>query len=277
MARDDTPAWTVEGAELSLVAQRVEIPLFSAGAPAAEGGSVPPRVGAPELKGELELRPVRDLALREILSHAESGRATVRLPLPARTFKVGPFSLEIPAGTQAVIELEVERAAIVRESVRGTLEPPIALPLGISFRGLYLDDAGCIIADIASFPDVNLSKLSERVPRIPGTLDELLSLLFDREERPEGEEAREGFDATGLQVSARDVVPRAEVFHLGDAGDVLVGEDTRLDVDFAEDELSVRGRLDMRRATLHGAGFYVDGVRGEGTLTFRVHGLGGVR
>lgn len=280
MARDlpsASESASVRGAELRFSASEVEIPLDEVSRRMKGNGTARlerPALSTPRVEGELELKPVRDLALREILSHAESGRATVRLPLPARSFKVGPFSAEIQDGTEAVIELCVHGATILREQTHGTLDPPIALPLGLSFRGLYLDESGAIIADIAGFPDINLSKLIDRVPYIPGTLEELLSVIFDGER---GEGSSSGLDLSGLRVEARDVVPRAEVFHLGNAGELLVGPETRLDVDFARDELSLRGRVEIVDATLEGAGFQVRGLSGTGTLSWSLSGLSGER
>lgn len=264
----------VRGAELSFFAERIDIPLAAlketVNAKGAGVGLEGLEIQTPKLEGVLEIAAVRELALKEILRHADSGRARVRLKLPARTFRVGPLAMELREGTEAIIDLDVRRAEILRESTKGTIEPPISLPLGMTFRGLYLNDDGDVIADIAGFPDLNLSQLTTKVPRIPGTLDELIALLFD--ERPStGEEP--AFDASGLVVEARDVVPRAEAFHLGDAGVLMLGPETRLDVDYSAGELAVRGRVQLLDAHLRGVGFAVEGLAGQGTLTWQLDGL----
>lgn len=264
----------IHGAELSFFAERIDIPLSALADTVRAVGSNEAldslSIEAPKVSDELEIAAVRELALKEILHHAESGRARVRLKLPARNFRVGPLSFELREGTEAIIDLDVRHAEIRRETTRGTIEPPIALPLGMTFRGLYLSDEGDVLADIAGFPDLNLSQLTTKVPRIPATLDELLALLFDDRVETGDEPA---FDPNDLVVEARDVVPRAEAFSLGDAGMLVLGPETRLDVDYATSGLSVRGRVQLLDAHLRGNGFALEGLAGEGTLTWRLDGL----
>lgn len=266
----------LRGAELSFFAERVDIPLARIGASMATGGGAKlerPEIGTPRVSDELEIGAVRELALKEILRHADSGRARVRLKLPARSFRVGPLSIELREGTEAIIDLEVKHAQILRETTKGTLEPPISLPLGMTFRGLYLSDDGDVIADIANFPDVNLSQLTSRVPRIPATLDDVLALVFEERPPARDDDAASSFDASGLFVEARDVVPRAEAFHLGDAGEIVLGPDTRLDVDFSAEGLAVRGRVQVLDAHVRGVGFAVFGLAATGTVSWQLEGL----
>ncbi len=264
----------LHGAELSFFAERVDIPLAGLSASVGGDGSARlerPDIVTPQVSDELEIAAVRELALKELLRHADSGRARVRLKLSARSFRVGPLAIELREGTEAIIDLEVKDAAILRETTKGTLEPPISLPLGMTFRGLYLNDDGDVIADIAGFPDVNLSQLTTRVPRIPATLDELIALVFEDRPPREGDDDG-GFDASGLLVEARDVIPRLEPLHLGDAGELLLGPDTRLDVDFAVSGLAVRGRVQVLQAHVRGVGFDVEGLAANGSVSLQLDG-----
>ncbi|MFZ9888397.1 MAG: hypothetical protein ACO3JL_12920, partial [Myxococcota bacterium] len=265
----------IRGAEVRLRADEIRVSLEQLrgrlpdeGLPALERPTIVP----PKLHDEFALGQVRRLALRELLRHADSGRARVRVPLPPKSLRVGPLSVELKEGTEAIIDLEVKGAQILRGATKGMLEPPIELPLGMSFRGLYVNEHGEIIGDIAGFPDLNLSQLSARVPRIPATLDEVLELLPEQEGNgatmPEGNGAQ-----MALRVEARDVVPRAEPFSLGEAGEVVFGPDTRLDVDFTPDGLTVRGRVEVLDATLLGVGFSLVGLAMRGTFAAQLQGL----
>ncbi len=261
--------------------------------PERESRLRPPRIGAPKLEDEFELKPMRDIAVREMLAHANSGTARVHLPLSPALIKKGPFKIEIPAEAEAIIDLSVVDGRIKRgkEHTKGNIEPDIGLPLGLKVRGIYLDeDDGSIIADIAKFPDINLSWLNVAKLRIPATLDGLLAMLFDRAERAaSASEARAktlddelsveteeeerppslAVELGGLRVEARSVTPRDEEVALGPLGALTLGPQTRLDVDYSAEALVVRGTVDINGANLSGAGFSVRGLEalGEGTAT----------
>lgn len=277
---------SVRDVQLTLRAGRVDIPLqaLKARLPAGPSRLRPPRFDAPTVSGELELRPMREIAVRELLSHARGGTARVHLPLAGATLKKGPFSIEIPDRAAAVIDFVVENGRILRDKdrTRGTIEPDISLPLGLKFRGIYLDDDGSIIADIAKFPNINLSWLNVARLRIPETLDALLKMLFRDPDEPEPQKRAEtaGGDPDrktlqvqmeGLIVEARGVLPRSEPLVLGELGAVELGPETRLDVDYSRDELSISGQFDVPRADLSGAGFSVAGLRatGRGIVTLQ--------
>ena len=216
---------------------------------------------------------MRRLALRELIRQANSGRVQVTIPLPRSKLSLGPLSLDLTGGHAAVIELEVEGARVLRKKTKGTIDPPISLPLGLTFAGLYLNEHGEVIADISSFPDVNLSRWSAQVPQIPATLDRVLDLLFPEEEKeaPEATETSEApgssedaLDLSGLVVVAHDVRPRcAEPLSLG-VGQVMLAEDTCIDVEYGPSGLVIRGRAAVKDAHLEGQGFNLHGVSAQG-------------
>jgi hypothetical protein len=268
---------SVGGVKMTLQAGHVHLPLQALKERMATDGAAlrPPRIGAPKVADEFELKPIRDIALRELLSHATHGTARVHLPLVATKLKKGLFTIEIPEEAEAVIELEVEDGIIIRDKkrTRGDIVPDISLPLGLKFRGIYLDDDGSIIADIARFPNLNLSWLNVAKLRIPATLEELMAMLFGDEiagePSAEPEPKKDGtsvpVDLSRLRVEARDIVPRPDGLPLGQAGVLQLGPDTRLDVDYTEDALELGGHVDISRADLTGAGFAVRGLSANGT------------
>ncbi|RMH42965.1 MAG: hypothetical protein D6689_06465 [Deltaproteobacteria bacterium] len=279
---------TVRGIKLRLEIGAAEIPLAPLRRRAAtengDSGLRAPRIAPPTVTDEFELRPIRDIALREILSHADGGKVRVHLPLEPRTVKKGPIAIRIPEGARVVIDLRVEGGRILRDRdhTRGDIVPDLELPLGLKVRGVYLDEAdGSLIADIAHFPNVNLSWLSIARLRIPGTLDGLLALLFPDHDRADDAGAaarastapRDADDAAApalpvrlaeLRVEARDVVPRDRELSLGQAGRIALGARTRLDIDYSKDALEIGGDIEIDDADIAGAGFSLRGLRAFG-------------
>ncbi len=278
----------LRNAELSFRAGLIEVPLeplVSRGS-SGEGSRdlVAPKIAAPDLADSLEMEPVRQLALRELIRQADSGKVRVAIPLPKQKLSVGPVSLDLTAGHAAVIELEVDTARVLRKKTRGTIEPPIRMPLGLSFQGLYLNDYGEVIADIANFPDINLSRWSDQVPQIPSTLDQVLDLLFP--EKPPAEEAPppaeekadkpEPIDLSGLTVEARAVQPRCvEPLDLGEVGLVMLGKETKIDVEYSRTALIIRGHAHLERSHIAGRGFSLEGVSAAGDGEWRLFGEDG--
>lgn len=275
---------SVSGVRLALGATRLRFPLEAMKRRRRDtdvSGLRPPRIGAPRVSDELELKPIRDIALREIISHADSGTARVYLPLVGTKIRKGLFSIEIPDGAQAVIDVVVQNGRILRdrEHTKGDIVPDISLPLGLKFRGVFLDDDGSLIADIARFPNINLSWLNVAKLRVPETLDGLLDILFrDRETEADddlssSDPGDDGDDNSGasvpvqlrhLRVEARDVEPRERPLALGEAGEISLGAETRLDIDVSEDALEIGGHVDIPNAELSGAGFSVRGLTASG-------------
>ena len=246
--------------------------------------STPGELEMPELKSGFSLRPIRKLALRELLSHAASGKVRIVLPLPQRSISAGPVTLDLRAGHQAVIELEVEDTCVIRDPqrTRGTIEPAIPLPLGATFRGLYLDKEGHVIADIENFFDLNLTRWVGQVPKIPANLDELWAALEGDGAPAESSSGRASqpptLDLSELRVEAREVQARAQSpLSLGEAGEVLLGAETRLDIDYTQNELWVRGRVVLPAATLKGEGFTAEGLAGQAEISWRLSGEQGER
>lgn len=240
---------------------------------------VPPTIVAPDLGASLQLMPVRSLALRELIEQASSGHVRVVLPLPREKLGKGPFKIDLGAGHEAIIELEVEDNAIVRDQVHGSIEPAVDLPLGTSFQGLYLDDSGDIIASIDNFIDINLTRWSGRVPRIPPDLDTLLSMVFDRPRSEDtGDADKKKLDLSGLRVFASNVRPHGtRVLEIGGIGRVRLGQSTLLDIEYSAERLAVRGRAELVDAFIEGSGFALHGVRGTCQLAFELVGPRGAR
>jgi hypothetical protein len=268
---------TLSGAQLAFKAERVDVPLgklVQHGLQAKGGESLaPPKVRAPQIDAEtFSLNPVRALALKEIIRHAASGRARISLPFPLKEIDAKVTTVQVPEETRLEIDVVLEDAAIVQSETVGRVEPPLPLPLGLEVRGAYLDDAGDVLVDITGLPDINLSKRG-LVPRIPPNLDELLHTLFP-EEGDEGGEQDDGLalDTTKIEVEAWDLIPREETFHLGSAGEVLVGADTRLDLVFAHERLIARGKIVLQDARLHGTTFDLAGIKGVAELELALLG-----
>jgi hypothetical protein len=243
----------------------------------SESPFIPPRIGPPTVADEFELRPIRDIAVRELISHANSGTARVFLPLIPTTLKKGPFSIEIPPGSKVVFDFVVEDGRILRdrEQTKGAFEPPIELPLGLKFRGIYVDDEGRVFADIAKFPNIRLSWLNVSSMRVPPTLDGLLDLLFkpkeDEEATDNSDEASIRIDVEGIEVEAHSVEPRDLELELGPMGHLSTGPGTTLEVEYSSDAISIWGPVEVVDAELSGAGFSIHRLRASGSA------LGAVR
>lgn len=296
---------TLRQVDLGFKVASVEIPLttFVKRGEGSNKGPSSPAFVPPEVGDSLELLPRRDLALRELLSHANSGHARLFLPLPRRELKGGPITIDLTGGHEMIFDLEVVDTQVLRDKTHGTIEPPIPLPLWTSFKGIYLNSRGAVIADIDKFVDINLSLWSDSVPRIPTSLDEVLDLLFadagksddeaeeveqederDEEARSDdaqgeqeasGEDEGTGVDWSKLRVEARGVTSRAaRPLELGRAGQLVLAKGTRLDVDYSKVDLWVRGRGVVEAAGFEGKGFVLRGISGEGEFSWRLLGEG---
>jgi len=259
----------VTGLQLSVKIGTLEIPLTES--EGSESQFRPPRIGPPKVADEFELRPIRDIAVRELVSRANSGTARVHLPLIPTTLKKGPFSIDIPKGSKIVFDVVIEDGRILRdrELTKGAFEPPIKLPLGLKFRGIYLDDDGSVIADIAKFPDIKLSWLNTSELRVPPTLDGLLDLIYAPKESAEEDDGSDAtsirIDMAGISVEAHSIEPRDIVLELGPMGQLSTGPGTLLDVEYSSDALTISGPIEIVDAELSGAGFSIRGLRASGS------------
>jgi hypothetical protein len=244
---------TLDSAALELQAKNVAVSI-----PEPKEARTTPAIA---LEPGRDKRPFRSLALEEILHRARAGVATVHLPLHPQTFKKGPLSVTIPESTEAVIDLAVNEGVIDRVSTRGRIEPPLKLPLGLAFNGLRLNGDGELIADVDNFPDFNLSRVALGGLALPHTLDELLGLIFRREETPSSGPAP--IDTSKIRVDAHVVRPKLERFVLDGLNDLTPGEGTILDVDYAPDRLQISGHLVLDDCNATYAGVTVSDVRGE--------------
>jgi hypothetical protein len=276
---------TLRNAELSFRAGHIDVPLepLVGKRKRTEGRDLKaPSFAAPELGKSFAMEPVREVALRELIRQADSGRVRVTLPLPKQKFSVGPVSLDLTAGHAAVIELEVDTARVLRKKTKGTIQPAVRMPLGLKFQGLYLNEHGEVIADIENFPDINLTRLSDQVPQIPSTLDQMLDLLFPEKKpaKPSGGEPKKGesLDLSGMTIEARSVQPRCiEPLDLGQTGRVMLGKTTQLDVEYSQTALVIRGRAHIEKAQLAGRGFVFEGVTASGDGEWRLVGRDGAK
>jgi hypothetical protein len=231
-----------------------------------------PSVSVDVPKDELELPPLGELTLREIISHADDGRAVIRLPIFPTTIKLGPLSAEIVDGTVVLIELEIKDGLILRDKTRGTVEPPIKLPLGTSLKGIYLSDSGDVVADIDNFPNVNVSLFALKGKKIPERLKDVLAMIFPDtppgQEKP-AEEAAPGpvqFDVDHLTVEAFDVQPNDDPFVLGEGVRAVLGPDTLLHITYEKTKLGLAGKAQIADGKILGDGFHLDGLKGDCNL-----------
>ncbi|MDP2343360.1 MAG: hypothetical protein Q8O67_20550 [Deltaproteobacteria bacterium] len=213
------------------------------------------------------------LSLRELLGAADSGNATVRIPLVPQTIKIGPLGVELEAGSRIVLDLVVSAGGIIeRTKTKGRLEPGLKLPLGVVVQGVYVDPAGNIVADVERFPDVNLSMLALHGLRLPESLNEVLALIFESK-KPADDPAHPQpalIDLAGIEVEATDVVARAGPIALG-AGVVLSsGEKTRLDISWAGRQLRIAGVVDVVSADVRQPAVELTGVSGQARVEFSV-------
>lgn len=233
-------------------------------------------VAVPAARESLVLEPMRTVAMREILEVADQGEVRVFLPLNPQRIAFGPIAVEIVAGTEVVVDLVVRPGGLIardRESTRVDLVPPIRLPLGTSLKGAYLEPDGTLKVDITNFPDLNLSRLALRGLRIPATLDEVLSMVFDREAKGEPKETSDEkkpgpVDFAALRVEARRVRARRRRVEVGAQSFLLLGPGTLLDIDYGPGELGIRGRVEVLDSLVMGKGFAFERIAGTAEVAW---------
>jgi|GEM_PF-1648867 len=215
---------TLKGASLAFEAGRVDVQLpqlLEAFEPQTTESAGPglkvPSIAVPEVSDDdIPLDALGELALKEILSHARSGTAQVRLPLLPVTFKKGPFSFTLPDDAVVVIDLVVEEGHIIKDATKGRIEPPLQLPLGVKVQGVYLDDDGSLIAALSGFVDLNLSFLALSGLKVPPTLKEVIDrALGDEDTRVFKRDDVDSVDETASGPKDIDATPPA----LPDDGD----------------------------------------------------------
>ena len=254
--------------DLTALAARTGLTKKIAGAQSA--APPPPPVSMPGLAAVAV--QTGELSLRDLIGAADSGNATVRIPLLPQTIKIGPLSVELEAGSRIVLDLVVSPGGIIeRSQTRGRLEPGLKLPLGVVVQGVYVDPAGNIVADVDHFPDVNLSLLALRGLRLPESLAQVLALIFDAPQRKEEPATQQGFlDVDGIEVEATGVVARAGPIPLG-AGVVLSsGEKTRLDIAWVARRLRISGVVDVVSADVTQPAVVLTGLSGQARVDFSV-------
>src|SRR5690606_30930898 len=216
-----------------------------------------------------KLRPLGKLNLKALLMQVENGHTTINLPLPRTRLEAGPLKVDLESGHEAIIELDVVEAFIER-STHGRIEPPIDLPLGAGFEGLYLDDNGDVKADLRGLPDVNLSRWVDAVPRIPESLDEALASVCDRPPRTEERKAPR-LALSELRVEARGLTPRGLApIRMGDAVEVMLGDGTLLDVEYHRNRVTIRGTAVLDGGAIQGEGFKAQQLSGRVTVAVKM-------
>jgi hypothetical protein len=218
------------------------------------------------------------LSLRELIGAADSGKATVRIPLVPQTIKMGPFAVELEAGSRILLELVVSPGGNnERTQTKGRLEPGLKLPLGVVVQGVYVDAAGNIVADVERFPDVNLSLLALHGLRLPESLTEVLALIFDpkKPEKAPDQQAQPApqpsfIDLAGIEVEATDVVARAGPIALGAGVTLSSGDQTRLDISWMGRQLRIAGVVDVVSADVHQPAVDLAGLSGQARVEFAV-------
>ena len=168
----------LKGARLAFQVERVDIPLDALQARFASDEDrrlLAPAVTIPDLGAALQLAPIRELALKELISHARTGKVTIDLPVPELEQSLAVTTLKIGPGHRAVLEVAFTDGNIALVEAHGPIEPPIPLPLGLAAKGVYLGRDGSIFVDIPNFPDINLSLVGLGF-RIPATVDGVLAI-----------------------------------------------------------------------------------------------------
>lgn len=217
---------------------------------------------------------VGTIALKEVLEHADSGEATVTIPLLPQTIKAGPLSLVIEAGTVVILDVVVSPGGrIERGRTRGRLEPALKLPLGASVQGVSLDINGAVVANLDRFPDLNLSALVLKGFVIPESLKDLVAFLFA--DRAPSTDDRAVIDTAGIVVDARHVVPRPIPLELGTAVTLTTGPETSLDVHYGLGHLRIAGIVDVDHGAIRQAAFDVNDVSGRCRVTVDLDLAGG--
>lgn len=289
---------TIRGASLAFEAARILVPLEELiDIAVGDGGGVglsAPKISPPTASvADVDVDKLGDLALAEILSHARSGTARVHLPLHPATMKKGPFSLTIPEGAEVVIDLEVQEDVILRKGTRGHIVPSLKLPLGVEIRGVYLDEEGNIVADLAGFPDINLSWLALDGLRVPASLREVLDMIFDEKDtrlirRPQHETlapfdgrivvVKEEVDADGVVRGVDDLraveVSRKEVVDAKEKADSDATDERVKAIDLDRLRVQARGVLPhLTPMSLGAAGFLTPGPETVFDIDFTMDGM----
>lgn len=212
---------------------------------------------------------VGSIALQQVLAWADSGEATVTIPLRPQSLKAGPLGFAIVPGTAVILDVVVNPGGrIERGRTRGRLEPAFKLPLGASIQGVSLDDNGAVVANLDRFPDVNLSALLLKGFVVPERLSDLVTVLF-ADRAPGGDGGADGsdegpgvIDIAGIVVDARQVTPRPIPLVLGTAVTLTTGPETCLDVHYGHGSLRIGGVVDVDHGAIRQAAFDINDISG---------------
>src|SRR5687768_4535422 len=104
---------TLRNAELSFRAGNVDIPLERF--VRKRNGSrdlIAPKIAPLDVGASFEMESVRELALRELIRQADSGKVRVAIPFSRQKLSIGPLSIDLTAGHAAVIDLEIDTARV---------------------------------------------------------------------------------------------------------------------------------------------------------------------
>lgn len=234
------------------------------------------------------LHPVGREAMEALVRTVAEADVALQLPLPPRTFVLGPLRRRIADGHRVELHLRIRDGCILRREAEGAVRPPFQLPLGFKLTGLRLSDRGEVLLQVTGLPDLNLSRLTSRVPVIPESAADLVQMLRDLHRAPRDRQEQEPTvdldhtedlsgteDLEGTPEPAGEPPPSFSLtltrlrphpdtrLELGEAGTLELGPETVVDMTVAGSRVELKGVLHVVGGNLAGPELTAEGVRGH--------------